>query len=292
MAIKLILAPLSDMESRSDKAILETAIFAARRVNGCVRAVYAPPGAAAFDQVQAQGLMMSEVVLESVTEANRNFHEEQNAQARVVFEKTCQRMGASIVETQDELDAPSAIWLADPMFGGDILKRHGRFADLFVVSRPEEGEPESRMFDAALFGDRRPTLVAPPTPARQLGSRIAIGWNGSDEAIRAVRAAMPLLATADEVFVLHSAEDQKYPDKGCAELMDYLALHEIEAQDVLFPATDRRWTGKALLTESENRGVDLLVMGGYGHSRMGELILGGVTRHVLTSAKIPALMVH
>ena len=144
--------------------------------------------------------------------------------------------------------------------------------------------------NAALFETGRRVLVAPLLAPTSLGRNIAIAWNGSAEASRAVANAIPFLTRSEAVIIL-AAETDKTPHSTAGELATYLAWHSIAAEIGDF-SPERPSVGEALLGEATSRGADLLVMGGYSHSRMRQLILGSVTRHVLTAAELPVLMAH
>jgi nucleotide-binding universal stress UspA family protein len=171
------------------------------------------------------------------------------------------------------------------------IAREGRLADLVVVGRSENGATERQIaLEAALMGTGRPLLLAPPLAEVSLGSRIAIAWNGRAESARAVTAGLPLLGAASALYVL-TAETGR-TDAGEAErLVTYLAWHGLKAEARhVAPAGDA--VGVALLAAAAGLGADLVVMGGYGHSRLREMVLGGVTRHVLDNADLPVLLAH
>ena len=124
-----------------------------------------------------------------------------------------------------------------------------------------------------------------------IGRNIAIAWNGSAEAGRAVAVALPLLARAGSVTILSVAEDDRTRELPAGELSAYLAWHGITARSRTLPGATSH-AGEALMAECRDVGADLLVMGAYTHSRLRQLILGGVTRHVLHHAALACLMCH
>ncbi|MFQ5958209.1 MAG: universal stress protein, partial [Alphaproteobacteria bacterium] len=128
-------------------------------------------------------------------------------------------------------------------------------------------------------------LVVPPDARASLAHRVVVGWNGSVAAARAVAAAMPFLAAADAVTVLTTREGAE-PRAAANDLALHLAWHGVGASAQTFE-TGGLSVGQALLAEAQDLGCDLLVIGGYGHGRMRELILGGVTRHLLAAAAMP-----
>jgi nucleotide-binding universal stress UspA family protein len=166
-----------------------------------------------------------------------------------------------------------------------VLVDHARLRDLsiFAINPKEEGQRS--LVEALIFESGRPVLLLPEGATRQMPSLfdiIAVAWDHSRPAARAVADALPLLRTAKRVLVVTVADEKRLhrPDSG-VELCKHLARHGVEV------AFDRvlaegRAIGDALEAYVSGRNVDLLVMGGYGHSRLREFVLGGATRSVLT----------
>ncbi|MCX7294067.1 universal stress protein [Janthinobacterium sp.] len=195
--------------------------------------------------------------------------------------------------------------LDDEAAGGISLL--ARYADLVVISQynaKDKSPSVMRDFPAyVLLHAGRPVLIvpyAPPLPrlAPPAAARnVLISWNASKEASRAVSAALPLLQRAEQVHVaifdaqVHAAEHGEQPG---AELLHYLARHGVDARLHLLDGggVRRGDIGEALLSQAADLSADLLVMGAYGHSRLRETILGGVTRTILQSMTIPVLMAH
>ncbi|MEK9723728.1 MAG: universal stress protein, partial [Rhodospirillaceae bacterium] len=133
-------------------------------------------------------------------------------------------------------------------------------------------------------------LMCPPKPAGTVGRHVCLGWNGSAESARAVAAAMPILEKADKVTVFSAPEGLE--DKlTVADLTEHLGWHDIAAEVATLNAHAHE-VGNALLAETGRVGGDVLLIGGFGHSRRRELIMGGVTRHIIEHADIPVLMMH
>jgi nucleotide-binding universal stress UspA family protein len=175
---------------------------------------------------------------------------------------------------------------------------HGRYADLIVVGQdsPEEGAPAAGpLLEAALFTSGRPVLVVPFTGRFEtLGKRVLIGWNAKREAARAVHDALPLLAGADSASVLvvnpQPGSDLHGEEPG-ADIAQHLARHGVKVTVERIVAPDLG-ADDALLNRAAESGADLIVIGGYGHSRLRELVLGGVTRGLLRHMTVPVLMSH
>lgn len=178
------------------------------------------------------------------------------------------------------------------------ISMQARYADLVVVGQRGRDDalpllradyPESILLHCA-----RPVLVVPCAGARpELGKRIAIGWNGSSGAVRAITSALALLRDAQEVklVVLNPDRDgQFHGEEPGADIALYLARHGV-AVDVLATESDEE-PGAALLAYAAVSGIDLIVMGAYGHSRFREILLGGATGSVLDASPLPLWMAH
>ena len=171
----------------------------------------------------------------------------------------------------------------------DMIAQATRLADLAVVPHPDAAElSSSDALHAVLFDSGRPVIVAPKREPSTIGQRIAIAWNGSAESATAVLACLPWLERATAVRVLHSPAYQRRGPPA-DELLAYLRLHGVHADTFEFRPLDRE-TGAGLLAAARSFNADLMCQGAYSHSRLRQLILGGVTRHVLEYADLPVLM--
>lgn len=172
-----------------------------------------------------------------------------------------------------------------------IVAERGKTADLVVIVRPAEQEGKEALH-AAIFETGRLLLLVPPVvgaAAPPFGKHAVIGWKKSDQAERAVIASIPWLKRADRVSLLMVREDgeMQSPDDGMA----LLNPHGIKAEPILLDRGEDS-VGARLLRAAHDMGADCLVMGAYRHSRLVEFILGGVTRHMLGHADLPAFMLH
>jgi nucleotide-binding universal stress UspA family protein len=190
----------------------------------------------------------------------------------------------------------SAEWrtaIDDPV---DAMTLHARYADLVVIG---QGHASDGSGIAADFPERlvlaagRPVLILPSVGGfPTLGKRILVAWNTSREATRAVTDAIPLLQIADTVHVMavnpRPSEHGKVPG---ADIGLYLARHGVRV-DVKTDHGAEIDIGNELLSRAADLDADLIVMGGYGHSRLKEWVLGGATRTILESMTAPVLMSH
>ena len=175
----------------------------------------------------------------------------------------------------------------------DVIAGESRLADLVIVAdagaRDQASGPNA--LETCMLAEGRPVLLAPQQAPADVGASVVIGWDESGEAANAITAAMPFLVSAEKVTIVCVDEDGVSDAPGARALQEYLALHTVTAEIHLVPE-DNRNTGEVLLAEATNLQGDLLVMGGYSHSRLRELVLGGVTRHIRSHATIPVLMAH
>ena len=177
---------------------------------------------------------------------------------------------------------------------GAALALATRYADLVVLGQPDPAQPMppggADLPAYTLFGGAHPVLVVPYIQADPVtGRRILLAWNGSTQAARAANAALPLLRTAEAVVVVVVGTPAE-PAQADDALLAWLARHDVDAELVADATTLD--IGGCLLSLAADRASDLLVMGGYGHARLRELLLGGATRTVLQTMTIPVLMAH
>ncbi len=165
-----------------------------------------------------------------------------------------------------------------------------RFSDLFVGTRPY-GDPnkQHRVEEAVLFESGRPCLFVPPghrAPVRY--ASVLVAWKNTREAAVALATAIPLLQAADQVTIAVVEEDGSSEQRGEAvdeDIGRYLSRHDIRSEVRLIDGWSN--VSAAILNEAGRSGADLIVLGAYGHSRMREWALGGVTRDVLSQAAVP-----
>jgi nucleotide-binding universal stress UspA family protein len=172
-----------------------------------------------------------------------------------------------------------------------------RNADLVIVGQadPEHPSTGGPLVEDLLMTAGRPMLIIPYVGHfATLGTTILVGWTNSREATRAVNDAIPLLAKAASVTVLSARPSGRKPathDATGAEITRHLARHGIRAEAAQTVMT-RGSASDVLLSYAADVSADLLVVGGYGHSRLRELVLGGVTRDLLHHMTLPVLMSH
>jgi nucleotide-binding universal stress UspA family protein len=196
-------------------------------------------------------------------------------------------------ETDNPSEAGNSVsWTEMSGREDEVVAKLGRLADVIIVSRPnvEVSVGHTLVLNVALFDTGRPVLVVPPEGMGGIGKKVVVSWNGSAQSARAVSSALPILRNADEVnvFTIKSKTPFGEPNVGVSEYLSYHGIN-CSTRELSWSGTS---VGEALLREAGFVGADMIVMGAYTHSRMRQLILGGVTRHVLEKSDIPLLMVH
>lgn len=179
-----------------------------------------------------------------------------------------------------------------------LVALHARYADLSILGQqnPDGGEPAAEaIIEAALFSSGRPVLVVPYAGRFEtIGRRVLIGWNASREAARAVHDALPLIGAAESATVLavnpRPGLDGHGEEPG-ADIARHLARHGLAVR-VEHTASGELADADVLLNRVAELPADLLVVGAYGHSRLREIVLGGVTRSLLAHMTVPVLMAH
>jgi nucleotide-binding universal stress UspA family protein len=175
---------------------------------------------------------------------------------------------------------------------GAVVAERARRADLAVIVRPNSIEGREALH-AAIFETGRLLLLVPPCTddrALRFGQHIAIAWKPSDQARAVVMAAIPWLKRAAIVTVLTIAEQTPSTEDN-DEVLSLLHPHGIDAEIVAVSKGDSS-VAERLLYEAHMHHADCLVMGAYRHNRIVEMILGGVTRHMLQEADLPIFMLH
>jgi nucleotide-binding universal stress UspA family protein len=181
-----------------------------------------------------------------------------------------------------------------------LLALHARYADLTVLGQPNDEEPykgpsADSVLVNVLMSSGRPVLAVPYAGQfERVGDRVLVAWNASREATRAVNDALPLLRGATSVTVLAVNPKQGIAGHGdvpAADIALHLARHDVKAEAAHTIAEDIG-EADALLSYAADLGADLIVCGGYGHSRAREMVFGGVTRTLLREMTVPMLLSH
>lgn len=208
--------------------------------------------------------------------------------AHSLFKSGVQQSGLTQYEWRSEIGAPVHSLCVNAHYH-DLVVLGQRDPLLKVDNLPGD------FVESVLLGAGRPVLIVPHMSiVDSIGAHVLVAWDGRKEAARALSDALPLLEQAARTTVLTVETQRDDVDYGEAPGLDvalYLARHGVQV-DVRNEIEDQIDAGNLLLSYATNKGVDLIVMGAYGHSRLREIMLGGVTRTVLNEATVPVLMSH
>ena len=286
--LRKILVPVTGRDS--DRAVLAMGFTVARIFDAHVEALHV--GIDPRDAVPMLGDGLSAALIEEIMKAAEKEAAADAETARQHFEAARAVAQAALTQSAPGPGMASA-WLK--IVTGridDIVPVEARLSDL-VVFPQSAGQGDSRLavtLETTLLDSSRPLLLAPERPPTTIGGTVAVAWNGGAECARAVAAAMPFLLRAATVHIL-TADTAATSAEEAGRLADYLAWHGIHANiHVLKPANEP--VGGAIVARASELGTDFLVMGGYGHSRFREMVLGGVTRYVLDHPGLPVLIAH
>jgi nucleotide-binding universal stress UspA family protein len=177
----------------------------------------------------------------------------------------------------------------------EILALHGRYVDLLVMGQDDPESDNADLLETVLFDSGRPVLAIPFAGSfKTIGKRVLVGWNASREATRALHDALPLIAKAETATIFLANPKRglgAHGEEPGADIARHLARHGLKVEVAKVIADDVS-DSALLLNHASDMGADLVVMGAYGHSRLREFILGGVTRSLLREMTVPVLLSH
>lgn len=187
--------------------------------------------------------------------------------------------------TTQELTAPPALM-------GDVAAKHSRYSDVCLVGWAPANQTARMLAEAILFGSGRPTLLLPDSIDVGVLGHVVIAWDGSRVAARAVADARAFLERASTITVLTVTDEKPLPGQGIGERLALgLRTRGLVAEAASIRAGDSS-IGTALQEHALKIGGNLLVMGGYGHSRVRDFVLGGATEGILGDLRLPVLLSH
>lgn len=220
-----------------------------------------------------------------LTQRNEEFIQAAN-QAKSNFDAAANRLGVA---------SSSYILAAEMADAGDQFGQSARCYDLAVVAQeePDDTSALDLIIEGALFQSGRPTVVVPYINRAPLKlDRVAVCWDGGLNAARAVGNAMPFLKQAGKIeIVTVSAEQEKHKDTSPSRVAQHLSRHGLKPEIRALSSAGLSVVD-AVLSYAADNSIDLIVMGAYGHSRLREFVLGGMTRDILRTMTVPVLMSH
>ncbi len=219
---------------------------------------------------------------------------------REVFNKACKKNGISKLDDEAIFtEKATASWIKHPAGanGAELALKQALVSDVSMVARPQTEDDIwlSLVIHNILFNAAKPLILFPTSqsakPVEHMPKHVAIAWNGSNESSHAVSEAMPFIEGAEKVTIL-TYNSKKTDPSDASELEKWLAYHGITSDKLVFDKIEVTSVGASLVAEAEERKVDLLIAGAYGHSRMREFVLGGVTTYLLAHCPVPLFMSH
>ena len=294
MPIRKILVPMSgqyDLEDPEslERPALETAMLLGRRLDAYVEVFCIEADVMSTDLRLSPWIPGSsvEVLIDMIAEESV----ERRERACALFQTMSDRFSVPSADKPDPESGFCINFLEQTGEVGGSLSARGRLADLIVTAchplEQDGGMP--LILKVALRETGRPVLISRSTVSESFGKTIAVAWNGSAEAARAVGTAIEFLVQADDVVLISVNEDGPFEPSG-AGLADYLKWQGISAQVVTVDGSAAS-AGRILLEEVEKAGADMLVMGAYTRDRVRRVIFGGVTGEILARMPVPVLMV-
>lgn len=273
-------------DGKGDNVLAHAAILA-KRFGARVRVIHCHPSA---KDMMPFGVALPRVVREQIEKAAASGAEVTREELIKEFRGLAQLFG---LEEQDfEAGKATARFIEYEGKQVDAVRHFGRLADLICVPQPDpQLNLGSNTLKSALFSSGRPVMMCPPQDkvAEDFADHVAIGWNGSLEASRAVALSMPLIAGAKSVTILSTGSTGH--DASASQLQRYLELKSVDSTVRRFEASGSK-VGAQLLTETEGAGAGTLIMGAYHDSFERESLFGGNSQVVVQEAKIPVVMVH
>jgi nucleotide-binding universal stress UspA family protein len=290
--MRKILVSLTGFES--DAAALDTAYFVARLFDAHLHCICARPGPGQIvvgaSPFEIGAAMNAAELIADLQKEN----ELRTQNARASFDRFCKRWDIGLPDGSGSKGV-SATW---QQITGDEVETtisEAHYHDLIVLGRPPEATALSTNgIGAVLVSSGRPLLVAPNTAPENIAPTIAIAWKCGPEAARAITAAAPLIAKAERIVVLTADEgDRETCDRvtSAERVAAQFRRHGVTSEARLVVPGGRA-VPDAVIDTAAATGADILVMGGYGHSRLRELVFGGFTRHVLNESRLPVFLFH
>jgi nucleotide-binding universal stress UspA family protein len=238
--------------------------------------------------------MGSGMVVGELLQAMRKDDQRRTGRARQNFDEFCKRRTIDVAERPWGYADVTASWHETTGLETECVIDRAYFNDLTVLEHPSGGGGFSPIdAGSVLLRSGRPLLVAGPEALARFPKTIAVAWKKTAEAARAMTAALPLLAKAERIVVVTVNEDLSKESEARVSLnsaVDYLRWHGLTV-DGRF-SNDPVTGVDMMLGEVKSSGAELLVMGGYGHSRLREFIFGGFTRRILNGLNVPVFLSH
>lgn len=286
MTLRSILVPVRG--DGKGEGVLDHALCLAGRHDAHLEILHCRPKP---EDMIPYGVPVPASLRKSLVSSASELADEEERQVRKLFHEYCERRGVAEVDDFPwPQDGVSATWREATGKQANVIGVRGRLVDLIAVAQPDRTQNLGlNTLQAALLESGKLVLMCPPRPCERLGEKVAIAWNGSGEAARAITAALPILKKADEVVLM--APSHKELPVSDKEAKVYLETHGVSCSLKSF-SSPGSVVAKILLDNAGEAGADCLLMGAYGQSRQRELIMGGVTQYVVDHSELPILFMH
>jgi nucleotide-binding universal stress UspA family protein len=286
MSIKTILAGISSDDHSA--TVLECANRIAQSFGSHIEALHVradPRGLVPYTGEGMDGTMIEEIM--DVTERESG---ERARRVRAAFDAFCESEKKISVAEKVSIAGPTINWREEIGREDEVVSVRGRLFDLIAVGRPvkDQALPSPITLEAALLDTGRPVLLVPPQLPAETGKNIAVAWESSPEASRAIANSLPILSKADKVTLL-VRNPMEPPEIAPEEAVARFSWSGIKAEILEFKG-DAEEVGAAYLNRSKDVGADLLIKGAYARARVRQMILGGRTRHIIGNAEIPVFL--
>ena len=288
MSIAKILVPLNG--SRKDRVSLETAFALAKRLHAFVDAVFVHPDVR--EAMPVSDMPISPEIMQSIIDAADAAKKAAANAARESFSMAAARCDAKIVSVPEKGDTVTTTYREETGHLRDVMDREAGLSDLVVFPSMAGTDSENvrQPLIDVLTRQGRPVLLCAERACKTVGSAVLIGWDGGAAAAQALTAALPVLEKADAVQFACVRPDNT-SERPLRDAKEYLSLHGVKACETLISAP-KLSIAEELLETAEASEYDLLVCGGYGHSRILETVFGGTTDYLLSHATIPIFLAH
>lgn len=285
--MKSILLPLTSQIA--DENVTRVAGLLAFQFRATLNGFFVRPDPRSAIPFMGEGLTAD--MIQDLCNAADSEGKEQAEAAYGRFSKYMEQTGIRLAADGEKPDGANARWQVAAGQVTDHVGRRARTADLAVCPKPDiEIADSQEIFHDLIYRSGRPVLMVPEESAEAPGRHIMVAWNGRAEGARAVGAALPLLWSAEKVSLLQIGEPN--PDRpGLEHVAEYLHDHGVTCIINNKP-NDGTPYGAQILDTAHRDKADMIVIGAYSHSRWREMILGGVTRHLVTHSDLPIFMSH
>lgn len=289
MSYKVILSPVDGGEAC--RRALKSALEIAKTSAGHIQALHVKTDSKEAVPLLGEG-MSGSMIEEMIDLADRDANERARA-AKAMVDEFAAENNIPITDDPAAAAGPSLAWVLEEGREDERIANRGRVADLVVMGQPsdEASHPSLLTLHAAIFETGRPVLMLPENAPDVVGKNVVIAWNGASEAANAVAGGLPLITGADKVTIVTVDTEKSVSGIGGEALAYYLGCHGVTAECRGINA-EKTAVGQVITNFCSEIGSDLLIMGAFTHSRLIQVILGGVTRNIIAGAKVPVLMAH